>query len=304
MTARPVVLPGIMLSQTLPSMNDQPGSAMALLERATGTYDYRAVHVLALPDGGERREFGALVAERGLWQDFCLTRALGDLKLSLAAEDPLRRREAVDLVRSLVPAAVEQGARYLSVVSGQGHATEEDRLAALARFEESLLAIVGELRGVDGLGLLIEPLDVTRHKRGTLGYTPEAVELVRSLSEAHPDVRLVADTAHMVLNGEAPRLLAESAPELVAALHLCNCCLVSGHELYGDHHIKPGPPGELDLDAFREILAFTAERTGPRALPVFIEYRNHGGVDEHLGYLARAWERLDGVFLDTNAASP
>lgn len=304
------ITPGIMLSQTFPAVRDTPGASVDILSRALGSYPYGAVHSLDVVDPAERAEFGSIVRERRLWLDLSVSRALGNEKLSLAAGDEAVRRRAVDLVLVLLPVAAEQGARYVSLSSGPGHATEADRPAAIERLSHSLDEILSALERVEAdggphMGLAVEPQDVARDKRGSLGYLDESVTLVRALAAPSDDsgvgradgrdVKLICDTAHLRLNDETAAQLFSAAPDLVAALHLCNCCLDPAHELYGDKHIRPGAPGKLDLDDYADVIATAREAVGIRRLPTFIEYRNHGDVDAHLDYLARRWEALGRV---------
>ena len=287
-----------MLSQTVPTIRDTPGASIKTLLKALKTFPYRAVHALDIVDPIERAEFGAIVRERGLWLDFCVSRALGNDKLSPASADPSNRRRAVDMVCEMIVRGVEQGARYVSLSSGTGHRDARDRPDAIGRLAESLAKIYATIRaaatpGSPELGLLIEPMDVELDKRGTLGYAPEAIELVRALGAPDADVRLICDTAHLSLNGETPDSIVHAA-ELVATVHLCNCCVDPGNELFGDKHIRPGEPGVFDLDAFRRIVEEIEPvfaKDGP-VIPVFIEYRNHGDPDEHLSYLAESFARV------------
>lgn len=301
------ITPGIMLSQTFPAVRDTPGASVDILRRALGSYPYGAVHSLDIVDPVERAEFGSIVRERGLWLDVSVSRALGNEKLSLAARDDRDRRRAVDLMLALVPLAAEQGARYVSLSSGRGHATEADRPAAIERTARSLQEILNALERVEAeggphIGLAVEPQDVERDKRGSLGYLDESIAVLRALAAPDSDsggdrvggrdARLICDTAHLRLNDETAAKLFSTAPDLVATLHLCNCCLDPAHELYGDKHIRPGAPGEFDLDDFADVIVTAREAVGDRQLPTFIEYRNHGDVDEHLDYLASSWVAL------------
>ena len=280
-------VPGVMPSQTVPSIRDTPGASVATLLTALDSFPYRAVHALDVVDRTERAEFGAIVRERGLWLDFCVSRALSNRKLSLSSADAANRLRAVETVVELIPHGVEQGARYLSLSSGTGHENEADRPDAIARFAESLTAIIESLR-TTATGLLIEPMDVFIDKRGSLGYAHEALHLVRSLGAPDADVRLICDTAHLRLNDETPEAMVAQGAECIAAIHLCNCCVDPSDPLYGDKHIRPGAPGVFDLDGFHRTLTEIAPRFAEpsRSIPVFIEYRNHGDPVDHLAYLA------------------
>ena len=55
------------------------------------------------------------------------------------------------------------------------------RPEALQRLAESLHAICEAAAAQPAVGIMVEPLDVTAHKKQALGYTPEAVSLADGL---------------------------------------------------------------------------------------------------------------------------
>jgi hypothetical protein len=124
--------------------------------------------------------------------------------------------------------------------------------------------------------LRIEPLDVSAHKKNTLGSTQEAIALCEAAERAGERVRLCFDTAHAILNGEDIEESIAAAGKWIEEFHLCNACITPGHALYGDRHIAPGEPGAFDIPQYQKFIA-AAKVHCPDAR-VFTEYMCPDGM--------------------------
>jgi len=240
--------PGLMLSQVWREARGAPGATAAALNAAGAFPFFKAFQIVDVPDAAERREIAEIVRRR----DLSLTYSLSGLQyhegVNPSALSEALRRDSIDSLSR--PMGWGRAGRAESVWRMQ----PEDpslRAEALVLFEKAL-GVLAERATELGLAIVVEPMDVAVHKKGTLGYTNEAVALVDRLSA--PNLGLCVDTAHMYLNGEVVEdFLADVAP-ITGEFHFSNCVLENNHPLRGDHHIPFGPPGWLDEDAIARIL--------------------------------------------------
>jgi len=285
--------PGLMLSQVWPDARDTEGETLRGLETALAHPFFETFHSVDVLFPKERAAIGRVARERKLDLTCGLSRIASHGKHHLSDLDEGRREAAVAAHAAVFDGAREMGARYVQVNSGPAPADPARRGEALARLEASLAALA-EAAAPD-VGLLIEPLDVTVHKKGTLGYAPEALALCRAV----PGLGLCVDTAHMTLNGEAIEGALPALLPHTGEFHFCNCVTTPGHPLHGDHHVPFGPPGALDVADVGRIMA-AAVRCGlfsREARPrVFCEERRTTGqapedvVDHARAVLEGGWD--------------
>ncbi len=291
--------PGLMLSQTWPTSREREGDTIRALEAAVSQAFFASYQSVEVPYPAERKEIARIVASEGAHYDYCVARVLNEGGLSLSDLDEANREKSCDEVIRCMDHAREAGAAVLTVVSGGAPADPSRRDDALRSLERSLRTIASEGRKAPSVALVIEPLDVNAHKRHTLGYTAEAVRIMNNLREDGLDVSLLLDTAHMVLNGELPLEALEQALELTTTFHYCNCVTDSSDELFGDRHIRFGPPGVLDTCGIAALMRGQVEMgflSSDRKPVVMCEVLlQHGeSSDELMVYcrdmLAGAWE--------------
>jgi sugar phosphate isomerase/epimerase len=243
--------PGLMLSQVWREARGAPGATAAALNAAGAFPFFKAFQIVDVPDAAERREIAEIVRRR----DLSLTYSLSGLQyhegVNPSALSEALRRDSIDSLSRHMVAAREAGAEFVQILGGMQPEDPSLRAEALVLFEKAL-GVLAERATELGLAIVVEPMDVAVHKKGTLGYTNEAVALVDRLSA--PNLGLCVDTAHMYLNGEVVEdFLADVAP-ITGEFHFSNCVLENNHPLRGDHHIPFGPPGWLDEDAIARIL--------------------------------------------------
>jgi len=249
-----VARPGMMVSQLAPSANETEGATLRAVESVLETGFFEAIQTVEVRDAGERRAIGAAVISSGRSMTYCAARIQYRRELNLGALEDAARLRAVDAMRNAVDEAREQQADYVMLISGPAPRDQALRPRALGVLAESLDTLCAAAGEDPAVTVLIEPLDVAVHKKGTLGYTGEAVEMVRELRATHANIGLCLDTSHMLLNRENPVSCLRRAREFVPEFHICNCCLDPEHESYGDQHIPLGAPGPLDLRGVGEIL--------------------------------------------------
>lgn len=295
-----LVRPGAIVTQLWPAAPEEAGGTIRALEAIRGEDFFEAAMIAPVPDAGERRDVGAMVADGGPTLTYCLIPVMGEKGWNLSTGDGALRRRSVDSVLGLLDEAREVGAGAVMVGSGPAPSEPAERTAALGRLTESFDELCAAA-ATAGLQVVIEPLDVLVHKKQTLGYTPEAVALAQAMARHGAAMSLCLDTSHMTLNGEDIVDCLALAGSYADTLHFCNCVTDPGHPLYGDHHPPLGAPGYLDVPEMARLMA-AAVRIGfftpERRIEVCVEVFNHNAGDFEAGRaimragrsaLERAW---------------
>jgi len=249
-----VTRPGLMLSQVWPRSRERDGETHRALETAIGIDRFAAYQTVEIPYRTERRAVGRAIRDQGLQYTYCLTRVLADNELNLSSLQENTRRRSCEQVFRCLDHAREAGADSVSLTSGARPDEEAERQQALQALAESMKAIVKKAVEPPAVSILLEPLDVVAHKRMTLGYTQEAVDLCRQLASEDLRLQISLDTAHTILNNEAPEKCLLLAKEYVSDFHYCNCVTDKSSALYGDNHIPFGPPGVVDVERISRIM--------------------------------------------------
>jgi sugar phosphate isomerase/epimerase len=292
-----------MLSQTWPDSRERVGDTEKAFECALSKEFFTSFQTVEVPDAGERRAIARLLERGDFFYDYCVARVLNENGLNLSDPEAEARRTSAQKVIDCLDDAREAGADTITVISGPRPDREKDRAEALKRLSESLARIATEAAKAPAVGLVIEPLDVEAHKRMSLGYTSEAAEMCRRLQREGLSVRLLLDTAHMILNDEDPVRSLRDAMEVTSAFHYCNCVTDATHPLYGDRHIRFGAPGVIAVDQISEIMraqtamGFFDARRRP---PIMCEVLKRDGeesvelMDYCAAIIADAWESFGG----------
>jgi sugar phosphate isomerase/epimerase len=250
-----VAKPGLMVSQTWPQSREREGETLRAVETALSEGFFRALQTVEVPYPQERKKIASVIRAHGVVLTYCLTRVLNENGLNLSSLDEQLRQKSVRHAVLCLEHAREIGAQSVHIVSGPAPEEYDDRPKALARLSQSLVELSHSAAIEPGLKIIIEPLDIRVHKKGTLGLVNEAIELADELRILNCDLQLCLDTAHLILNDEDPLTALQSAHDRTAELHFCNCVTDKGHRLYGDHHIRFGKPGRLDLSGIAAIMA-------------------------------------------------
>ena len=243
-----VALPGLMLSQTWPTSREREGETLRALETALADGFFTSFQSVEVPYASERRRISELRRDAGVFWDYCIARVLNENQYNLSDLDSGNRRRSCEGAVKCLDEAREIGADAVTVVAGPVPNDPGTRGEALGNLQESLRSIAEEAEKAPSVTVNIEPLDVASHKRHTLGYTNEAVSMAGALRDEGLDVMLLLDSAHITLNGENPTEALGAAIDVTSAFHFCNCVPDPAHPMYGDRHLRFGPPGVLDAD--------------------------------------------------------
>jgi len=288
-----VMQPGLMLAHLGPEGLRSEGETLRLLEAGLEAEFYRGYQMLDCPYPEERKAIGAVCRSEGLALTYCLVGTLNRRRLNLSSLDEAARRGAVDGVIALLDDARELGATVTQVISGPAPEDPERRGEALARFGDSMAALC---EATGDLALTIEPLDVGAHKRQTLGFTAEALEL----ANRHENLFLCLDTSHMLLNGENITESLGAAGVQTAEFHFCNCATDPESPFYGDLHTLPlGGPGRLSVVDAVDILVFGIDEgifSAARSCRIFYEVTDRdedvaAAVRRNKDTLVAIWEQ-------------
>jgi len=265
-----VARPGLMISQTWPRSRECQGQTRDAIEIALKENFFQAFQTVEIPYAEERKHIAGILHAQDSPSTYCLARVLNENRLNLSDLDAVNRQKSYEKVIQCCDDAREAGADAVSFVSGPQPVEPQKRQEALACLKDSLVHICRAARSGPPFKIVLEPLDVEAHKKGTLGTTEEAVEICETLHQEGLDLWLCLDTAHMILNGEDPVKSLAMAQPYVAEYHYCNCVTDRSHSLFGDRHLPFGPPGIMDAvkmaDIMRESVAmgfFTAAAKPP-----------------------------------------
>ncbi|MHC4574928.1 MAG: sugar phosphate isomerase/epimerase family protein [Planctomycetota bacterium] len=243
-----------MISNTEPEARDVQGRTLEVLELAMELDFFEAYQTVEVPYPAERLQIARHAKEKNLRLTYCLTRILNDNKLDLSALDERLRKTSVEKLVPHFDDAAQQGCDVVQVISGPADTDAHQRLQQLRQFEQSWLELCEAARKKD-LKVIVEPLDTKAHKKKAVGSTAEALEMVKNLAGKVDNAFLCLDTSHMILNGEDVVSSVRTAMDYIDEFHICNPVLRSDSPLFGDHHIKLGPPGELDTQAVGRLIA-------------------------------------------------
>ncbi|MFV0335191.1 MAG: sugar phosphate isomerase/epimerase family protein [Tropicimonas sp.] len=255
------LVPSCLIPEVYAAWKDEPGFVAGQVERIAAEGFYGSVELSPVEARADRDRIRRVCAEHSVFVAVWLTSVLEREGLDFCAVDEASRRDAVEAVKRLLPAALECGAGTVALVGGSdpGPALRERGYESCRR---SLIEIAAEAANL-GASVMMEPLDRYAHKKRLVGPTDETVALFARVRAEQPDFGFAFDTAHAALNGEEVSDAIALAGDQVVNLHLSNAVLDPQDPLYGDHHMMPGPPGFLTLRKAAEIIVQTG-RLGDR----------------------------------------
>jgi len=297
-----IAKPGLMLSQTWPTSNERKNATLRAFEIALEKNFFTSFQTVGIPFAEERRQIARMIGASGYSYTYCLTRILNENHLNLSDLDTQNRKKSYEKVIQCLDDVREAGARACSVVSGPNPGDPEKRVEALKMLEDSLEHIAQEADRQPKIGLVIEPLDVLSHKRMTLGYISEAVEICEELKKGGLSLNLCLDTAHHFLNGEDPVEALKRVRDYTVEFHYCNCVVDTNHPLFGDRHIPFGEPGVLDIEGISRIMKKQVEmgffnREDKPLIMCEVKRRGSNRSEQVMEYCSevfkRAWELAD-----------
>jgi sugar phosphate isomerase/epimerase len=246
---------GLMLSQTWPSSGLHEGATAQAFQVAQASSLFSVYQTVEIPYRNERRAIAAMLKGSDCLFTYCAARIINRNGLNLGDADRANRQHSIDTVLRVLDDAREAGATALAVISGPAPGSETERTVALTHLAESLAAIAAEASSTPAVRLIIEPLDVSAHKRMSLGYAVEALSLCHILQDQGLNLELCLDTAHLMLNGEDILAALAQTIDFTTEFHFCNAVIDREHSLYGDRHLPFGPPGILDLELAARLMS-------------------------------------------------
>lgn len=247
-----VMRPGIMLSQNWRPLRSKVGEVLKALDGALEFPFFTEYQTIDIADVTERRAIAETLRRAQGALSYSFGRLQYEEGMNLSSLDDAVLGRSRDLALQHLDAARETGAQYVQLISGTAPADPNCRAQALDTLEMSLRILVERAASLS-LMLLVEALDVRAHKKATLGFINEALDLVRCVDG--PAFGLCVDTAHMKLNGEIVEEHLRELGPVAHEFHFCNCVCEPSHPLFGDQHIPIGLPGWLDVPAIARILS-------------------------------------------------
>lgn len=301
MSIPPGLVPSLLLPEVYGPWKFEPGFVARQIEQAAADGFYRSVEISRIQDTNDRDAIRAVCGEHAIRVSCWLTQVIDDEKLDLTAIDETLRLRSVEAIKRQMPDAVACGASTIALVGGPDPGPAL-RSKGYDSFVGSMTAICDAAADL-GAKVMFEPLDRFAHKKRLVGPTDEAVAAFARVREQHPSFGLAFDTAHAALNEEDVAGALALAGEQVANLHLSNAVLDKADPLYGDHHMMPGAPGFLTVEAAATIVAGAARLAAAAGggLPVAVEARARP-TDERQATAAVATDFLKQVFARAAAA--
>lgn len=291
--------PSILLSETHFHSRTAKGVTADAVARVADEGFYQGVGIAEIAHPADRRRIGDIVRSYNLTLTQWLSMALATENLNLSSLDETERSESVARIKDYIGQAQECAAGNIGVCSGPDP-VRAFRRKATESFRKSLCELGRELSAAGDMGLLLEPLDREKDKKGLIGPTKEAVALVERVRESSPRVSISWDTSHMLLLGEDLVESLGAVRECLGEIHLANPVLDRDHKDFGDRHISLGAPGPVDVEVIALIFRKAVELGifAARTPCVAVEIRAPHGADpwetETLGHkaLCEAWERF------------
>ena len=276
---RQVFRPGLHLGETHHPVRFDGRTIAEAVARVCDQGEYEGVEIADLPDpaarlriGGTARAYKLRVA---VWQAERQKRT----GWGMSSPDPAPRKAAVADLKEGLGNAAESGAADVLYIAA-GDPGPENRAEARRCLADSL-GQLAEAAAAFSLRVVFEPLDRGIHERGLLGRTADAVAMIESVREAHSNVALAWDTSHAALSGDDLDAALRQAYPILAQLHLANVVVDPGHEDYGDHHRRLGPPGLLTTERIAAIFRLLADLRREDRTPPYLsfEVRTRPGGD-------------------------
>lgn len=263
-----------------PLMGDER-KVVDIVKRISEIDFYRGIELGIILDTQLAKVIRTIAEQKELRVTQWMTFELLKDNLNLSSLDKELREKSIKRARELVHLAAESGTTKLSMVSGS--APEDNyRNEAKKYLAESIVSISQEAKQYPNMNLQIEPLDRFAHKKQLIGFTDETVEWINQLKTDCSNLYLAWDSAHVALNEENLENSLKLAAPVISQIHLANAVLNKTDPLYGDYHMKFGPPGFLNEHTAISIIKTAMTLSTPPELkgtPIAIEMRTSDSED-------------------------
>lgn len=272
------ILPSVQIMELMSMSGSYPVDEA--VQRLLQFHFYQAIETAMIWDAQQAAQVRALCSLHHIRWTCWASAELAREKLNLSSLSSSLRKYSVQRVIQFLRTAAEQGADAFAFLSGSAPEAPEELPKAVSAFEKSFNEIALAACNYPHMDLLLEPLDRWVHKKGTIGPTREAADLIRGVRQIHPNTFMAWDSAHTVLNCEDPVTSLGIAGDTVGQMHLCNAVLNDRDPMYGDHHIAPGGKGYLTVLRGADIICEAAKLPLVHSLlPVAVEARPRAGED-------------------------
>jgi sugar phosphate isomerase/epimerase len=242
---------GVVQYVSFPQVIEGTGPVLETIRRVLADEFFSAIEITWIEDERVKRQVAELLSYSGMRVVFAGGPPYAIHRIHLSALDPVVRRESMDWAKRLVDDAYLLGAELHLITSGPDVAPE-DRDRARGYLAEAMVALSEYARSLASeraLTLSLEPTDRDVHRKGLVGPTAEAVELVREVRRDGGAVWLTLDQSHLAQLGEVVEDSIALAEGFHVHMHLANCLLGDPDSpIYGDEHPCFGVAGgEHDL---------------------------------------------------------
>lgn len=265
-----------------PEMQSGEGDFVSTIHQLADLDFFGALELGSINDPKQRAAVRQAASERNLKLAVGAQPLILGQNLNLNVLDPQTRLVAINKIQTAIDQAAEIGAESFVILSGKDPG-DEQRAEAYEFLEESIYNLAEHARQY-AMRIVLEIFDRSVDKKALVGPSVEAAPLARKIRLSQPEFGLLYDMGHMPLLGETPLEALSTLQGLLAEVHLGNCVLTPGANVYGDKHPRFGYDGGVnstpELVAFLKALldtAYLSENTGPAQLPwVGFEIRPHG----------------------------
>ena len=292
--------PSVLLSETHNPYLAQKNTIRDALTLVADRGFFRSAEFFLIDDPCERKDVARIAAAGDIsilqWMGNLLY--YGDKELSPCDVDELRRRETVATIQSHMAEIAECGTSYVGINSGSDPGADL-RKQAKEQLYKSLcqLCTIAEPYGIE---IVFEPFDREAHKKGLIGPTDEAVEIIERIRCSCKNISLCWDSSHAALNGEDLPASLKVSQHIISRVHFANPVLDAARDDYGDYHIPFGQPGAVDVDTVADLLRDMSDigLLESRKLYIAVEVRTVGAgnpldmVNYSEQVLQKAWDIL------------
>ncbi len=247
---------------------------------------FGAIEITRIKDPAIRKQVAAIIAQSRLTVGFGAQPVQLMNKLDINSFDEKTRREAIEVIKGLLPEASEVGANSLALLSGPDPGPAK-RPQAIELLAESLVELCRYAQEQYGIRIVLEVFDREIDKKALIGSTEDAVRVAELVKQKCQNFGLMIDLSHLPLKGETARHSLHTAKDHLVHVHIGNCVMADAQSpVYGDHHPRFGYPGsEVDVPELTEFLKELIEigylRKGHPAVVAF-EIKPTAGDDSDL----------------------
>jgi len=287
-------LPSIVLGEAYPASFRAAGAMEDCMEKLAAGGFFKRMELPFLEDKSFPGRIRSICGRNGLSLTLWTSEILAGENLNLSSCSEDLRQHSVSRICRLLECAAEYGADCVGCLSGPDPG-EEQRPLAKQQLVRSLVELGQYAARFGELNVAMEPLDREAHKKGLIGPTIEAIEVIKKARENTDRVFLAWDSGHVVLNNEDPVESFRLCSSLAYQMHLSNPVTDRLSPLFGDHHYPVGELGVGTEAQFRGILkAASLCPLRKESISVAVEVKTQNGATpgQTIDHCRKVLERL------------